>query len=135
MPGNGITGITFGPYFQNVNVAFRPSLAACTAATGHQLAEDGLALAAAIQSGYNQWQSSSGAQQMNNLLGSYAAGEIGAAAFIAGSIDILGVATVAILIAATALTIASLVSIAECVASGNAVGYVEPRFSHRLANA
>lgn len=135
MPGNDLTGITFGPYFQNVNVAFHPSLGTCIGHTAHDLTADAYTLALSLQNAYSQWQSNAGAQQMDGLLNSYAAGEIGAAAFIAGSIDILGVAAVAGIIVGTALTIYSLVSIAECVSSGNAVGYVKSSYLNRPRTA
>lgn len=123
MPGNDFTGIQFGGYYSSVPVAFHPSLGACIGKTGHDLVADAATLSAAIQSAYNTWKSSNNAAQVENLLSSYAAGEIGAAAFIAGSVDLLGVGVISLVIVGTGLTLYSLVAVAECVLSNDSVGY------------
>ncbi|HLI96392.1 MAG TPA: hypothetical protein VKT72_09935 [Candidatus Baltobacteraceae bacterium] len=123
-PGNGYTGITFGTYYGTVPVSFHPGIGTCVGESLHNLVADAATLAAAVQNAYSTWKNNNGAAQMESLLGSYAAGEIGALAFIAGTIDILGVAAVGLVIAGTGLTLYSLVAIAECAYTGNAIGYV-----------
>lgn len=125
-PGNDFTGVQFGGYYADAPVAFHPSLGSCVGRTAHDLVSDATTLAAAVQNAYSRWQNNPNAAQMEEILSSYAAGEIGAIAFIAGTVDFLGVVTIGLIIAGTGLTLYSLISISECMLSGNATGFASP---------
>lgn len=113
-----------------VPVSFHPSIGACIGDTAHNLAADAATLAAAVNAAWSSLQSNPNAAAVEGLIGSYAAGEIGAAAFIAGIIELLGPVAVGLLLVGTGLTIYSLVQITECVLSGDgsssSVGIVAP---------
>ncbi|HVA27180.1 MAG TPA: hypothetical protein VNF68_03320 [Candidatus Baltobacteraceae bacterium] len=127
MPGNGMISVTYGPYTGHVSGS---GIMACAGQTGHQLAADATALAAALQNTYNSWSSDANAAQLDELIGAYAAGEIGAAAFIAGAFALDAVAA-GIAVAAIGLAAWSLFEIAMCVSNGGPTSYL-PNPSKRM---
>jgi len=120
MFGTGMVSVSFGPYIGRVPGS---GVMPCVGQTAHQLVADATAMAAALANTYNSWSSDANAAQIEELIGAYAAGEIGALAFIAGVVSLDAVAA-AIAVAAIGLTLWSLLEISACIANGGPTSYL-----------
>ncbi len=117
--------VGFGSYSGLVSVGytggnrFLPTLGKCIAQTAADTARDALILYTAVKSAASTWESSPSAAQVSSLLGAYAAGEIGAAAFVAGIVAMLPDVIIAGLLVGTGVSLYDLVKIVGCTVSGN----------------
>jgi hypothetical protein len=121
--GSSITA-TYGNY--RATVSGGGSLPTCINATAHTLAADATTMATTLGSAVRSWQNDANAAQLEDLLSGYAAGEIGAAAFLAGvvSIDVLAATAAALTIG---LTLWSIIDVANCMTRGTSSGYAMGR--------